>query len=140
MEIIRRNTDYALRALAYLAVKRGEVVPAAEIAESENVPIDYLHKILRKLARGGLVESTMGPGGGFALGREPGSITLLEAVELMQGKITMNRCALGRNRCPMSKGCVLKSTWLELEGKMVDFLEGITLEDIVDRLAGMPVV
>lgn len=133
MEIIRRNTDYALRALLYLAVHPG-VVSAGEIAEREEIPIDFLQKIMQKFGRHGLVSSHRGAQGGFTLVRDPREVTLLEVVEMMQGKLAVNRCFLGKDGCPRASRCSLKHRWSEVEGKIADFIDNITLQDLVEEL------
>jgi len=137
MEIIRRNTDYAIRALVHLAINLGQVVSAGEIAASQEVPIDFLQKILQKFVRQGLVQSHRGIQGGFSLSRDPSQVTVLEIVEIMQGKLVMNRCFLGKDGCPRAPKCALKQNWLDLEQQLVDSLAGITLQDLVNQLQGL---
>lgn len=134
MEIIRRNTDYAMRALVYLARHKETVVNAGEIAVSEEVPIEFLQKILQKFVRTGLVVSHRGVQGGFSLGREPAQVSVLEIVETMQGKLAVNRCFLGKDACPRAPKCRLKNNWLNIEQSFVDFLSNITLQDLVNQV------
>lgn len=138
MEIIRRNTEYAIRALVYMAIREGEVVSAKEIAQDQEIPIEFLHKILQRLARAGLVASHRGAQGGFLLSKPPEKINLLEVVSCLQGQPTMNRCLLGKNSCPRSPTCALKKNWLELEKQVIDFLAGITLRQLADQLEHLP--
>lgn len=133
MEIIRRNTDYAFRALTYLAKNPKAIVSAGEIASSEDVPIEFLQKILQRFTRSGLVKSHRGAQGGFSLAREPHEVTVLEVVETMQGKLAVNKCFLGKDGCPRAAECSLKHTWLEVERKFVDFMAGVTLQDLVNQ-------
>jgi len=133
VEIIRRQTDYALRALVYLATRPGLVVNAGEIAANEDIPLDFLLKILQKFVKTGLVASHRGAQGGFSLAKDPAEITVLEIVENMQGKIAMNRCLLGKDGCPNGPRCPLKKSWIALEEKLVNYLAGITLQDLVQE-------
>ncbi len=134
MEIIRRNTEYAIRALVHLAAHPGTVVSAWEIAEAQDVPVEFLQKILQKFVKGGVVSSHRGAQGGFSLSREPGQVSLLEIVEVMQGKLAMNRCFLGHDGCPRAPGCPLKQNWLQLEQQIAGRMAGITLEELVDQI------
>jgi Rrf2 family protein len=134
MEIIRRNTEYAIRALVHLAANQQSVANALEIADSQEVPLEFLQKILQKFVKSGIVESRRGVQGGFALAREPGKVTLLEIVETMQGKLVMNRCLLGRDGCPRAPKCPLKYNWLQMEGQIASHLAGITLQDLVAQV------
>lgn len=134
MELIRRNTEYAIRALVHLAGSPEGVVSAAEIAQAQDIPVDFLQKILQKLTRAGLVVSHRGIQGGFSLSRAPEEINLLEVVTVMQGKPAVNRCFLGRDGCPRAPACRLKSNWLAMEQQIDSFLAGITLKNLADQL------
>lgn len=134
MEIIRRNTDYGIRALVHLALHPHKEATAAEIAEEQEVPLEYLHKILQKLTHGDFVNTHRGAHGGFFLARDPEDINLLDVIETMQGKVTMNKCFLGKDGCPRAPKCVLKYNWLQLEQKITGFISQITLQDLVDQV------
>jgi Rrf2 family protein len=134
MEIIRRKTDYGIRALIHLALHPHKEVTAAEIAEEEDVPLEYLHKILQKLARGNFINTHRGAHGGVCLVKLPEEINLLEVIETLQGKVAVNKCFLGKDGCPRAPKCVLKYNWLQLEQKITAFISQITLQDLVDQV------
>jgi predicted ArsR family transcriptional regulator len=69
MKLITRNTDYAIRALLVLADKEGEYVSAREIAEEQDIPYEYVRKILQELIKEKMVVSKEGGKGGFRLTR-----------------------------------------------------------------------
>lgn len=132
MELIRRQTDYALRALVYLAGRVGMVTSAGEIAASEDIPLEFLLKIFQKFVKSGLVTSHRGAQGGFALAKDPRDVTVLEVVETMQGKLAMNRCLLGKDGCPRAPRCPLKKSWLDMEQELADYMAGITLQNLLN--------
>ncbi len=134
MEIIRRNTDYAIRALVYLGLHPDMEVTAGEIAEKQEIPLEYLQKILQRLSRGGVVLSHRGAYGGFTLAREPQEIDVLDIVEVMQGKLAVNKCFLEKKPCPRAPKCAIKGNWLQLEEKIAGFLSSITLQDLVEQV------
>lgn len=134
MEIVRRNTEYAIRALVHLAANPEKVVSAWEIAESQDVPAGFLQKILQKFVKLGIVTSHRGAQGGFSLAKGPDQVTLLEIVEAMQGQLAMNRCFLGRDGCSRAAGCSLKQNWLQMEQQIAGHMGGITLQDLVDQI------
>jgi Rrf2 family protein len=134
VEVIRRNTEYAIRALVHLAANREAVASAWEIAGSQDVPVEFLQKILQKFVKRGIVDSHRGAQGGFSLAKEPGEVTLLEVVETMQGKLAMNRCFLGRDGCPRAPNCPLKQNWQGMEEQIASHMAGITLQDLVDQV------
>ncbi|MEW5762714.1 MAG: Rrf2 family transcriptional regulator [Bacillota bacterium] len=134
MELIRRNTEYAIRALVHLATSPEGVVSAGEIARAQDIPIDFLQKVMQKLTRAGLVVSHRGVQGGFSLARAPQEVNLLEVVTVMQGKPAVNRCFLGKDSCPRAPACRLKNNWLALEQKLAAFLAGVTLKELANQL------
>lgn len=134
VEIIRRNTDYGIRALVYLALNPGVMVGAPDIAEKQEVPIEYLHKIMQKFVRSGLVDSHRGVQGGFSLAKPPEEIQILEVVEILQGKLHVNKCFLAKGVCSRSPECQLKQNWLVIQNKLTDMLKGITIKDLADQL------
>lgn len=131
MELIRRHTDYALRALVYLAARGGEVVSASDIARTQDIPIGFLQKILQRLVKSGLVASHRGVQGGYSLARDPGSVTVLDVVEIIQGKPAMNRCLLGREKCSRELSCPLRHTLLDIQEQVARLMSRMTLRELV---------
>jgi len=134
MEVIRRNTDYALRALVYLAMEPQAVRTAAEISSSQDIPLEFLQKVLQKCVRAGLVISHRGPQGGFSLAKDPREVTVLDVVEIVQGPLTMNQCFVGAKGCLRAETCPLKGRWSKIEADVSQFLRGVTLYDLVREL------
>jgi len=131
MEVIRRNTGYGLRALVHMAVSSdGASFNAEELAEAAETTVGFMHKILQALRHAGIVASKRGPGGGFRLARERDEVTLLEAVEALQGPLTVNRCVIGLELCHRSDACPLRPTWVKVQREMEQALGDTTLADI----------
>lgn len=135
--MIRRDTDYAIRALVHLATREKDVVPVGEVAAAEDVPVEFLRKLLQRCARAGLVKPHRGPRGGFSLAKPPREITVLEVVEALQGPVAVNRCLLGKDACPRSPTCPLRRRWLEIGREVADFMREVTLEDLAAELIGL---
>lgn len=132
MDLIRRDTDYAMRALAYLAEHQTEgAVPTRALAQTQDIPPDFAHKIMGRLTRAGLVESRMGARGGFVLARDAEDITLLQVVEAMQGPVAVRKCLLGYDICPRRRSCQLSSRLHHIQRALVDLLRDSTLADIL---------
>jgi len=128
VEIIRRKTDYGLRALAELATQPiGKSLLASEISEAVSVPENFLHKILQELQQAGLVKANRGRGGGFTLAKSPSEISLWEVVQALQGPFVVNRCLLGEDVCSRQEMCGLRSTWVAVQSQFVRFLEHVSL-------------
>lgn len=132
MDIIRRNTDYAIRALVHLALNyRKGPVSATVIAEQQHFSYQLACKLLQKLAKAGLVQSEMGAKGGYSLTRAPQEIDLQQAIQVIQGPLSLSRCLLGQDSCCKAKACPIRSKLGELQTQMVEFLGGTTLADLV---------
>lgn len=131
MEVLRRNTDYALRAMANLARHYGrESVSTRQLASQEDISYQLACKILQRLHNAKLVESCMGPRGGFRLSREPSKISLLELIRAIQGPVRLNRCMLSADGCPHQPNCATSRRLAELQHYIDSYLGKITLDEI----------
>jgi Rrf2 family iron-sulfur cluster assembly transcriptional regulator len=131
MDILRRNTDYALRAMVNLAGHYGqEPVSTRYIAQAEDISYELACKLMQKLHNAGLVKSSMGPNGGFGLRRKPHEINLLEIIETIQGPLSVNRCLLGVEVCPRQKNCPITGKLAVLQKYISNYLKDITLEEL----------
>jgi len=132
MDILRRNTDYALRALVNLAGHYGqEAISTRDIARAEDISYELACKLMQKLHNAGLVKSSMGPNGGFSLSKKPARINLLEIIGAIQGPLSLNRCLLGANVCPYQKGCTITAKLAKLQKYITNYLRGITLDELL---------
>jgi len=131
MNVLRQETDYALRLMALLAAKNGEQpksIPTRVLAEQSDVSYEFACKILQKLHEAGLVVSVMGPKGGYQLAKSAKDITLLEVVAAVQGPVSVSDCLLGKDGCSRKDKCPLSPKMEELQKYMEGFLNNITLE------------
>jgi Rrf2 family protein len=135
LEIIRRKTDYGLRGLVHLALAApGEPVLARSVAAQEQIPEPFLHKILRELADCGMVRAHRGRDGGFSLAAAPREITVRAVMEALQGPVAVNRCLIGEDSCLHKQDCGLKDAWIEVQDRMLGFLDSVTVEDLAHSL------
>jgi len=134
MDVIRRNTDYAVRLVVHLAKHYGnEPISTRSAAAEEYVPYQLACKLMQKLNNAKLVTSCMGPKGGFVLAAEPSKINLLEVVEAIQGSINMNRCLLSEDSCPKRTTCAVRGKLESLQKNINSGLAGITLDELVPK-------
>ncbi len=132
MEILRRNTDYALRLILNLAGNYGKgVVSSRVLAEEEDVSYQLTCKLMQKLHAAGFVESHMGPKGGFFLSKDPSEITLAAIVQVIQGPVRVNSCFLGIQLCSKQSDCPINSELSELQDYIDNFLNRITLKKMM---------
>ena len=131
MDILRRNTDYALRIMAVLASQsEGKSVSARQLASEGKLSYDLGCKILQRLHKAELVQSRMGPKGGFSLSREPSAITLMEIISVLQGGVQLNRCLLDGYGCEFQPECEINAKLAHLQQHIDNYLGGITLAEI----------
>jgi len=120
---IKRETDYAIRCVHYLASKKDTVIMVDEIAKEMKIPKTFLAKILQKLAKGNIVKSFRGIKGGFLLAKEGSAINLLEVIEAIQGPLFMNLCAIDPKTCDRSSTCAIHPVWIEIQEQVKKILE-----------------
>lgn len=108
MKLITRDTDYAVRALCFIAESKKKVVSAAELIKELRMPRPFLRKLLQILNKHGILESYKGLGGGFALNLPADKIYLLDLVEIFQGPLKLNECLFKKRLCPNRSICRLR--------------------------------
>jgi Rrf2 family iron-sulfur cluster assembly transcriptional regulator len=126
------TSQYALRALSHLARQTEGAVLGRELAESVEIPANYLSKVLLVLRNAGLVDTTRGSGGGYRLRRAANEIRLIDVVELFEEiSRTKPSCFLGRTRaCSNSQPCTAHATWRGLQASYLGFLVSTPLSAI----------
>ncbi len=123
--------EYAIRALAFLALKeQGRFFSLEEIVAHNGLRSPFMAKILQQLVKQKLVVSQKGPGGGFALGKKPKEITLLEIVKTIDGEPNFSRCAVGLAKCSDQMPCPLHNSWKLLRTQIKNYLENQSAEDL----------
>ena len=105
--MIAKTAEYALRAAVVLARDPERAYSAEQIAETTCVPRRYAHKVLQALVRAGLVRSNSGPGGGYALVRQPKDLSILDVVSAVEPIPRIRHCPLGlkshTHLCPLHR-------------------------------------
>jgi len=132
MDVLRRNTDYGLRIMVALAEHfgSGQLVSSRQLTSDCRFSYQLGCKILQKLHKAGLVDSSMGPKGGFILNRDPSEITLMDIVKVLQGDVRLNRCLLGGDGCEFQSDCEINAKLSGLQLYIDGYLGGITLAEI----------
>jgi len=137
MDILRRNTDYALRLMVCLAREYGDGATATRAAaQAEDVSYQLACKLMQRLHAAKLVESCMGPKGGFRLSRPPERIAIREVIEAIQGPLRLNRCLLSDAACPRQGSCPIRTKIGELQDRMDEYLSSVTLDELARNRGG----
>jgi Rrf2 family iron-sulfur cluster assembly transcriptional regulator len=133
--IYSRSAEYAIRAFVHLAqVPDGRFAMVKNIAEEEEIPAHFLAKILQQLARKGLLRSSKGPTGGFALRVPPDEVRLLDIVEALDGLTPYQQCASGLAECNDDMPCSMHDSWKALRSRIMDYLGRNTIADLAKAL------
>jgi len=133
LKLITRNTDYAVRALCCIVEQKQEVISAEQLVKSLEMPRPFLRKILQTLNKEGLLNSSKGKGGGFALAVSPEKITLTDVMKIFQGPIRLNECKFKKSDCPYISDCLLKKKIDEIEKEVIAKLKAITIASIIKK-------
>jgi len=104
-----QTTEYALRAILFLADHQGEAKTVESLAQGTKVPVGYLAKIMQNLSRAGLVTSQRGLHGGFTMSASPKDVTVFDVVQAIDPIRRITECPLkleghGANLCPLHRG------------------------------------
>ena len=127
--------EYGIRAATYLACRYDEkLVKLRDISEAEEIPAPFLASILQRLVTSGLVRSTRGPSGGYALARPPREIFLYGIKEAIDGVAELEACAVGLEVCSDEMPCPLHDTWKPIRERIQAYLRETTLEQMAQAL------
>lgn len=124
------HTDFALRTLMYLGAV-GRRATAAEVARLYGISANHVAKVVNQLARLGYVRSLRGVGGGVELARRPQDIRLGEVIEALEGNLHLLDCVATENVCAIESFCALKGVLAEAERVQLEYLNGVTLQDVL---------
>lgn len=125
---------FAVTAMLDLALRQhtGPVTLAA-ISQRQRISLSYLEQLFGKLRRNGLVESTRGPGGGYTLGRKAEDITITSIITSVDEALDATQCGGEQNCQGDGRPCMTHDLWTALNKRMVDFLDSVSLQNMVDE-------
>ncbi len=133
MKLITRDTDYAVRALCYIAKNNKRVVPVTELTQELKTPRPFLRKLLQHLNKKGVVISYKGKSGGFKLLKPAKNIFLTDIIGIFQGEFKLNECFLKKEVCPNRKECFLRKKVKSIETYVLAELKRITIESLLKQ-------
>lgn len=125
---------YALRMMIDLASRgEGEFAALKDIAERQSVSKKYLEQIVPMLVKSELLRANRGNQGGYALAKAPEQYTVGEILRVTEGSMAPVACLQYKeNTCPRRAECVSLPVWEGLDKVIAEYLDGITLRDILD--------
>lgn len=128
---ISAKSDYAVRAMAELAAAYDDgAVKAEDIANAQDIPLNFLLGILRELRNGKLVRSVRGREGGYMLSRSPAEISLADVIRVVDGPLANVRdLSLSQLSYP-GAATSLRDVWMAVRGSLREVLENVSVADL----------
>lgn len=123
-------TDYGVVVMAQLAQARDAVVTAPDLASAAGLPAPTVAKILKRMARGGLVTSQRGIHGGYALSRAADEISVADIIAALEGPVAVTACVDGAVGCTVESLCPIRGCWDRVNAAVNRTLESMSLAEI----------
>ena len=131
---ISRLTDYGTVVLAHLAGEPEAVCSAADVSTATGIAPPTVSKLLKSLARAGLVSSTRGANGGYQLARSSADIMVADVMAAVDERTRMTRCSVGSSiGCVGEERCLTHGLWAALGRHIEMFLADVSLKDVVEN-------
>jgi Rrf2 family iron-sulfur cluster assembly transcriptional regulator len=122
---------FAVTAMIDVALNNGKgPVTLAGVSDRQKISLSYLEQLFGKLRRHGLVDSVRGPGGGYNLARNPGTVSVAEIILAVDEPIDATQCG-GRENCHDEGRCMTHELWSSLNDHIFTYLRSVTLEQLV---------
>lgn len=126
---ISKKAQYGLRAVVLLAknYRAKRILSVREMANIEQIPFEFLEKIILQMEKADLVLGKKGAQGGYVLSKNPNKMTVKDIVSVLEGQQKTVDCSF----CQRSKNCLTKSVWSKVTVELNKTLQGITLADLI---------
>jgi len=126
---ITRASDYAIRILAHLASRKGEVT-TERLAKELDIPFNHLAKLIPILSRRRYLITRKGKGGGLRLAVDPKKINLGEVIEIIEGPLVVSDCIFHRESCRFSPKCKVRKVLSKMRDQMQSVLYSTNILDM----------
>ena len=136
---ISKLTDYGTLVLSQLAAGGAQPSSAGSVADQTRIALPTVSKLLKALARSGLVVSTRGSRGGYALARSPDEITAAEIIDALEGPVAITECSSSNGSCNLEAYCRVGLAWQRINRSIRNALGQVTLADLQHHPEPMPV-
>jgi FeS assembly SUF system regulator len=133
---ITKQTDYGIVLLTHMASTPARQAAATELAHEAALPAPMVAKILKLLARAGLLQSHRGAAGGYSLARPPEEMSVADIITALEGPIAVTECTDGEpGLCHQEASCPVRSNWNRINQAIREALEGISLAEMTHPVA-----
>ena len=130
---VSAKEQYGLRAMVELARQYGSgPVSLSEVAQAQDISLDYLEQVVPALRNAGLLNSTRGAKGGYELARSPDRISIGQVLRALDGNILPVRCAGDecREACARTDDCGARTVWQTVHDQVEHTLDSMLLADL----------
>ncbi len=137
---LNRITDYAVVVLTQMVREPDKQVTAPQLSEESSVPAPTVAKVLKALAKEGVLASQRGVHGGYRLARPAGDISMLEVIRALEGPVSLTACVDGaEGDCDVESLCPVRGNWDRVNTAIRGALADVTLEDMaIPAMFGVP--
>ena len=123
---------FAVTAMLDIALfEADKPVTLAGISERQSISLSYLEQLFSRLRKQGLVSSVRGPGGGYRIAKAHHEISVSDIITAVDEQIDATQCG-GNENCHDEGRCMTHELWASLNGKILEYLSGVSLADMVD--------
>ena len=127
---LSKKTDYALMAMKHLASDPRHQASAREIAETYEIPLDLMAKVLTRLVRSGLLTSHQGIHGGYELAQPPAATSVAAVIEAIDGPLTMTACTHADDRCDQFSTCNVRDPLNRIRDRIAAILAECSISEM----------
>ena len=133
--MISTKGRYALRVMIDLAEPcNGEYIPMKDVVKRQQVSQKYVERIMTMLSKANFVEAVHGKGGGYRLNRSPDEYIVGDILRLTEGSLAPVACLdCDAEECERADQCRTLPMWKELNNRITDFFDGITIADLMKK-------
>jgi FeS assembly SUF system regulator len=128
---LSKMADYGIVVMTAMIRDPERSRSAAEIAATIHVPVPTVTKLLKILARGGLLVSLRGAKGGYLLAHPADQISLADIIHVMDGPIGMTECSVTPGLCTQEANCAVRANWQRINNVVFDVLNKIALDQMI---------
>lgn len=139
--IFSKSFGYAVRGILYIASRQHvkSFIQAEEISTNLEAPRHFMGKILKRLAKEGMISSIKGPSGGFAINDKTLSLPLVRLLDITNDVATLNQCMLRMKECNGLNPCAMHSQVESVKNELKSILSTTVIGDLVEKPGNNPV-
>lgn len=131
---LNKLTDYGIVIMTAMAREQERIFSAPDLAEVTHLESPTVSKVLKTLAKSGLVESFRGAHGGYRIRVEPERISVAAVITAMDGPIGMTECSVHEGLCAQESVCAIRSNWQRISQAIEIALSDVTLKDMTQPM------